>query len=226
MISITKLLTDSGHYGDKLRYTENAGFAQNGVSCGAGPVVVWNVTRKCNLNCVHCYSLSEMKDYENEMSYGEGLKFIDSLADFNVPVLLFSGGEPLLRDDLFPLLAYAKNKGIRTAVSTNGTLIDFQTAKKLKETGVSYVGISIDGASGTNDKFRGLPGAFEKAASGIRNCVSAGQRVGVRFTVTKYNADSIPYIFDFIEDEGIDRACFFGVNAHRRFETVALIIGL
>ena len=134
---------------------------------------------------------------------------IDDLAGFGVPSILFSGGEPLMRHDLFELIAYAVGKGLRTVISTNGTLIDEDKAREIKRLGVSYVGISLDGIGPINDKFRGVPGAFERAVQGIRNCQDAGVRVGLRLTLTKRNAQDMEGLFDFFEAEGIERACFY-----------------
>ena len=209
MISITKLLMDVPNFGDTLRYTPHAHEARNGVSEGRGPVVVWNCTKTCNLNCVHCYARSEAIKYQNELTHEEGLALIDQLADFNVPVILFSGGEPLLRPDFFELANYAAGKGIRPTISTNGTRIDEDTAKRLKDMGVGYVGISLDGCEATHDKFRGKPGAFQMALRGIRNCVATGQKVGLRFTITRDNFQDLDSIFDLLEQENIDRVCFY-----------------
>ena len=209
MISITKLLMDVPNFGDTLRYTPEAHEARNGVSEGRGPVVVWNCTKTCNLNCVHCYARSEAIKYQNELTHEEGLALIDQLADFNVPVILFSGGEPLLRPDFFELANYAAGKGIRPTISTNGTRIDEDTAKRLKDMGVGYVGISLDGCEATHDKFRGKPGAYQMALRGIRNCVATGQKVGLRFTITRDNFQDLDSIFDLLEQENIDRVCFY-----------------
>ncbi len=209
MISITKLLMDVPNFGDTLRYIPEAHEARNGVSEGRGPVVVWNCTKTCNLNCVHCYARSEAIKYQNELTHEEGLSLIDQLADFKVPVILFSGGEPLLRPDFFELANYAASKGIRPTISTNGTRIDEDIAKRLKDMGVGYVGISLDGCEATHDKFRGKPGAFQMALRGIRNCVATGQKVGLRFTITRDNVQDLDSIFDLLERENIDRVCFY-----------------
>ena len=209
MISVTKLLFATDYYGDKLRYTSDAHKAKNGVRPGAGPVVVWNSTRTCNLKCRHCYMSSDAKKYANELTTAEAKKFIDDLADFNVPVLLFSGGEPLIRPDFFELADYAAKKGVRPTLSTNGTLITPQVAQKIKDIGVGYVGISLDGLREVNDKFRGKEGAFEAAMNGIKNCVAVNQRVGLRFTINHHNIQELENIFDFIEEENIDRVCFY-----------------
>lgn len=209
MISVTKLLFATEYFGDSLRYTDNAHKARNGVREGMGPVVVWNSTRTCNLKCRHCYMSSDAKKYQNELTTEEAKQFIDDLADFNVPVLLFSGGEPLIRPDFFELADYAAKKGVRPTLSTNGTLITPEVARKIKDIGVGYVGISLDGLREVNDKFRGKAGAFEAAMNGIKNCVAVDQRVGLRFTINHHNIQELENIFDFIEEENINRVCFY-----------------
>lgn len=209
MISVTKLLFATEYYGDALRYTENAKLARNGVREGAGPVVVWNSTRTCNLKCRHCYMSSDAKKYADELTTEEAKRFIDDLAEFKVPALLFSGGEPLIRPDFFELATYAAAKGVRPTLSTNGTLITREVAQKLKDIGVGYVGISLDGLQDVNDKFRGMDGAFEAAMQGIKNCVAVDQRVGLRFTINHHNIQELDNIFDFIERENINRVCFY-----------------
>jgi 12,18-didecarboxysiroheme deacetylase len=173
------------------------------------PVVVWNVTRGCNLRCVHCYSQSECRSYPDEMSTKEGMKLIDDLADFGCPVLLLSGGEPLIRKDVPELARHARAKGLRVVISTNGTLITPELADELQKIGVSYVGVSLDGMRPTNDAFRGVEGAFDKAMVGIRNCQEKGIKVGLRFTINKRNAADIPALFDLMEEREIPRVCFY-----------------
>jgi MoaA/NifB/PqqE/SkfB family radical SAM enzyme len=191
MISVTKLLFST----ESLRYRHGSKNAKNGVAEGTGPVVVWNSTRTCNLTCRHCYMSSDAKKYEGELNTAEAKRFIDDLAEFKVPVLLFSGGEPLLRPDFFELAQYAADKGIRPTLSTNGTLITAEVAQKIKDIGVGYVGISLDGLADVNDKFRGKEGAFELAMAGIKNCVAVGQRVGLRFTINRHNFLELDKIF-------------------------------
>jgi 12,18-didecarboxysiroheme deacetylase len=167
------------------------------------------MTRQCNLKCVHCYAHAKDKSFENELSTKEGKDLIDDLARFGSPVILFSGGEPLLRSDLFELADYAVQKGLRAVISTNGTLITYETARSLKKIGLSYVGISLDGMENINDKFRGVKGAYESAIEGIKNCQKADIKVGLRFTINKFNAEEIPKIFKLIEEMEIPRACFY-----------------
>lgn len=209
MLSLTKLLTGDAYFGDSLRYTEKSRNQIHGVSEGRGPVVAWNYTRTCNLKCKHCYAHAEAKQYEGELTTEEAKAFIDDLADFKVPVILFSGGEPLVRKDFFDLAAYAREKGIRATLSTNGTLITPEVAQKIKDHGIGYVGISIDGLRETNDAFRGVEGAFDAAMAGIRNCRAVNQRVGLRFTISRSTMDDVDAVLNMLENEDIDRICFY-----------------
>ena len=178
-------------------------------SASRRPIVVWNCTRKCNLACMHCYSNSANKDYEGELTTAQAKKMILELEEFNVPVLLFSGGEPFLRKDLFELNDFAHQHHIRTVISTNGTLITKEIARKIKDNNFDYIGVSLDGINERNDKFRGKTGAFALALSGIRNLVEVKQKVGLRFTITRHNYPDIKDIFRLVEDEAIDRVCFY-----------------
>jgi 12,18-didecarboxysiroheme deacetylase len=212
MIGISKLWCGTVEPSDALRYGRKAKDLPSHLlqfSKDKKPVVVWNCTRRCNLNCVHCYSQSKDQQYKDELTTAQGKAMIDDLAAYGAPVLLFSGGEPLLRKDLFELIEYAISKGMRAVISTNGTLIDEPTAKKLKTLGLSYVGISLDGIGVANDEFRGKKGAFDRAMAGIDNCMAAGLKVGLRFTINKRNADQVEPIFDLIEEKGIPRVCFY-----------------
>ena len=215
MISITKLFCGAEQTGDRIRYgkqVHGAGTTTSEVPKSAAerrPVVVWNCTRTCNLRCVHCYTASEQKKYEGELTHEEGRALIDNLVDFKIPALLFSGGEPLVRPDLFELVDYAKSKGLRCTLSTNGTLITKESARRIKELGFAYVGISLDGIGEVNNRFRNHPRAFEEAMNGFNRCVEVGQRVGLRMTLTRHNYKDLHQIFDFIEERNIDRACFY-----------------
>lgn len=202
MLSISKMVSGQAERGDYLRYAK----AQANET---RPVVVWNSTRACNLRCAHCYASATAGPESGEMDTPTARRFIDDLAAFGVPVLLFSGGEPLVRPDFFTLAGYAREKGIRPVVSTNGTLITREKAWALKQTGVGYVGISVDGMESTNDRLRGVRGAFAAALEGIRHCVAVDQRVGLRFTITQDNYHDLDAVFDLIEAEGINRACFY-----------------
>jgi len=213
MIGISKLYCGSVEVSDPLRYGRDSSKLPSHLlqfSKDKKPVVVWNMTKRCNLRCVHCYAFAEGEGYRgNELSTQEGMSMIDDLASFGSPVILFSGGEPLLRDDLHLLIDYAAKKGMRAVISTNGTLITEEKAKIFSEFSLSYIGISIDGIGKINDTFRGVEGAFGRAVIGIRNAKKAGIKVGLRFTINKRNYKEIPKVFDLIEEEGIERVCFY-----------------
>ncbi len=212
MIGISKLYCGTVEPSDPLRYGRKSGDLPSHLlqfSADKKPVVVWNVGRRCNLRCIHCYSHSHNEEYSGELNHEEGLRLIDDLGDFGVPVALFSGGEPLMRPDIFELIQHARDKGMRAVLSTNGTLITPDVAAKLKDCGLSYVGVSLDGLRETNDRFRGHEGAFDKALAGIRTCLASGIKVGLRFTINRKNAADVGGIFDLIEKEGIPRVCFY-----------------
>jgi radical SAM protein with 4Fe4S-binding SPASM domain len=171
--------------------------------------VVWNITAACNLKCLHCYSSSTAAADRYELSTSEAKNVLDDLAAFCVPAVLFSGGEPLMRPDLDELLEHAAILGLRTVISTNGTLIDAEVAKRLKKLNVSYVGVSLDGIGAANDAFRGVAGAFEKAVKGIALSQAAGLRTGLRLTMTARNLRELSGVFDFIRSHQIERACFY-----------------
>jgi len=212
VIGISKLYCNTVESADPLRYGRNSHDLPSHLlqfSRDKKPVVGWNVTRRCNLKCVHCYSHSDDVHYTDEMTHSEGLQLIDDLADFGVPVILFSGGEPLMHPRILDLISYARAKGLRAVLSTNGTLITSDFAAKLKNVDLSYVGVSLDGLEATNDRFRGMGGAFAKAISGIRNCRSAGIKVGLRFTLNRRNVQDIEGIFGLLEREDIPRVCFY-----------------
>lgn len=200
MINITKLYCGGTYPGDRLRYA---------ASDGGAPVVAWNCTQRCNLRCRHCYSDAGEGDVGMELGGAEAREMISDLARYGVPVLLFSGGEPLLRSDVMELGAWATGKGIRTALSTNGTLIGSREAAAIRESGFSYVGISLDGLGSDNDRFRGVAGAFDAAVDGMRQCLRAGLKTGLRVTLTAQNRAGLEYLFDLARREGLVRACIY-----------------
>ncbi|MCC6682458.1 MAG: radical SAM protein [Phycisphaeraceae bacterium] len=174
------------------------------------PIVVWNLTRTCNLKCVHCYTDSEAKRYPDELTTEQAKAVLDDLAQFQVPAVLFSGGEPLVRPDIFELAEYARSRKLHVVLSTNGTLIDEAIARRFVELQFAYIGISLDSATpGIHDEFRGMQGAYQRTMRGFRHCVDAGQKVGLRLTLTRHTAQDLDQIFDLIEREGINRACFY-----------------
>ena len=212
MIGISKLYCGTVEPSDALRYERKSSELPSHLlqfSKDKRPVIVWNITRRCNLKCVHCYAHAKDQVFDNELTTEEGKNLIDDLSQFKVPVLLLSGGEPTIRKDLPELAAYAIEKGMRAVISTNGTLITQQMARVLKDIGLSYVGISLDGMEKIHDRFRGVKGAFRAALEGIKNCQDAGIKVGLRFTINKFNVDEIENIFNLLEDMDIPRACFY-----------------
>ncbi len=212
MIGISKLYCGTVESSDVLRYGARSNRLPSHLlqfSADKKPVVVWNCTRRCNLRCAHCYSHSDDRCHDGEMTTDEGYAFLDDLAAFGSPVVLFSGGEPLTRADLPVLAARARKLGMRAVISTNGTLITPAVAELLRDIGLSYVGVSLDGMRHVNDEFRGSSGAFDRALGGIRNCIAAGIKVGLRFTITRRNAGEIGDIFSLLRDENIPRVCFY-----------------
>ena len=211
MIGISKLYLNKVEVSDPLRYGRQSATLPSHLlqfSADKKPVVVWNVTSRCNLACTHCYA-SVGQNCGDELDTQEALAVIDDLAAFGAPVVLFSGGEPFVRPDILTLARHAASKKLRVVFSTNGTLIDAGLAGDIKSVGVSYVGISIDGMEKVHDRFRACEGAFRKAIEGIRNCRAAGVKVGLRVTMTRDNVGEIPAIFDLMEQERIPRICLY-----------------
>ncbi len=170
-----------------------------------GPVVIWNLIRRCNLTCQHCYSVSADIDFPGELNTADVFKVMDDLKAFHVPVLILSGGEPLLRADIFDIARRAKDMGFYVALSTNGTLIDAGNIGRIAAMGFDYVGISLDGRRDTHDGFRRRVGAFGQSLAALKLCRDAGIKVGVRFTLTENNFQDLPWLLDMIEEEGIDK---------------------
>jgi pseudo-rSAM protein/SPASM domain protein len=214
MISISKLLCGLDAAGDGLRY-DAAGESQKPqikAHSQRRPVVVWNLTKQCNLYCTHCYAAADTETAPGELTTAEGKALLDDLAEYGVPVVLFSGGEPLVRDDLAELVDYATALGIRAVLSTNGTLITEATANELRDAGLAYAGISVDGLPERNDQFRGKDGAFDAAVRGIEACLDVGLKTGLRYTITQQNATDLEGVVDLLSDVGVDRFCFYHLD--------------
>jgi 12,18-didecarboxysiroheme deacetylase len=212
MIGISKLYCGQVEPSDALRYGRHSGKLPSHLlqfSADKKPVVVWNMTRRCNLRCVHCYAKALEERGKDAITTEQGKALIDDLAAYGAPVMLFSGGEPLVREDVVELAKHATSRGMRAVISTNGTLITKQKARELKEVGLSYVGISLDGGEAVHDKFRAVPGSFGKAMEGIANCQAEGLKVGLRFTVNKRNIGEVPLLFDLVRDLEVPRICFY-----------------
>lgn len=200
MISISTLYCGKPLPSHELRYARGA---------GAGPVVVYNCTARCNLACAHCYSASTAKAAADELSTPQAKRLLDDLAAVNTQAVLFSGGEPTLREDLAELIAHAAGAGIRAVVSSNGTTITPAVARRLADAGAGYVGVSIDGTEQTHDRFRGWGGAFAAALAGIDACRQAGVKVGLRMTLTKRSVSQIEDVFELLAAHDIPRVCFY-----------------
>ena len=198
MVGISKLYFGTIEESDRLRYRKGA---------HRKPVVVWNCTPTCNLACSHCYAAfaGEQKVLNTE----QARTVIDDLAAFGAPVILFSGGEPFTRPDIRTLAAHAKAKGIRVTFSTNGTLIDDELADWIRDLGVAYVGISIDGTEAIHDAFRRRPGAYQASLAAIRRLRDRNVKVGLRVTMTRDNVRSIPAIFELMRTENVPRICLY-----------------
>ncbi|TYC79078.1 heme d1 biosynthesis radical SAM protein NirJ [Stappia sp. BW2] len=169
------------------------------------PVVIWNLTRRCNLKCRHCYTVSADVDFPGELTHDQAMATLEDLGCFGIPALILSGGEPLDRKDLFEIAGRARSLVRMLALSTNGTRLHGETADKVAEIGFDYVGISIDGIGSTNDWFRGVEGAFQSALRGVRECKARGIKVGLRFTLTEGNHESLPDLLRLCDDEGVDK---------------------
>lgn len=212
MLSVSRLLNGTVEPGDALRYGRSTARGPAHLlhyTADKKPVVVWNVTQRCNLHCAHCYSSSKNRHYPGELDTEAGRELLRDLAEFGVPTVLFSGGEPLMRDDLFELAAAARDHGLRTVLSTNGTRIDREVAERIAAAGFSYVGISLDGPQAVHDKIRGSCGAFAGAVKGIERSQEVGLRTGVRFTVHGLNREHLGDVFSLAETLGVDRLCVY-----------------
>jgi MoaA/NifB/PqqE/SkfB family radical SAM enzyme len=177
-----------------------------------GPVVIWNLIRRCNLTCTHCYALSADHEYAGELSSGEVRTVLDDLKAFGVPMLILSGGEPLLRPDLFEIAARAKAMRFQVGLSTHGTLIDRAVADRVAGAGFDYVGISLDGLAATHDRFRRMRGAFDKSRAAVRLLRERGVKVGLRFTMTALNAHDLPALLQLMRDEDVGKFYFSHLN--------------
>jgi len=212
MLGVSQLLTSEVTEGDPLRYGRHSGQLPARLlhySEDKRPVVVWTSTRTCNLHCAHCYTDSFDAQYADELTTEEALAMVDDLAALGSPVLLTSGGEPLRRHDLFEVAAHARLRGMRVVLSTNGTLITGEVGARLKDVGVSYVGISIDGRPATHDRFRGLAGAFDASMAAIANCQAHGLNVGLRYTLTRANLADLDWLFDLMVERDVHRLCVY-----------------
>jgi heme b synthase len=170
---------------------------------GALRMVAWEVTRSCNLACVHCRASSVLGPYEGELDTARCLRLLDEIAAFSKPVIILTGGEPLLRKDIFEIAAYGDSKGLRMVMATNGTLVDDATAAKIRDAGIRRVSISLDGVDAErHDAFRQVPGAFEGALAGIEALKRAGVEFQVNTTITRMNLDQIEGLLELAQKLG------------------------
>jgi len=192
-----------------------------------GPVVIWNLTRRCNLTCRHCYSFSADAAFPGELSTAQILETMLDLRAAGVPALIFSGGEPLLHPHVFEISARAKELGFHVSLSTNGTLIDAAMLARLTPIGYDYVGVSIDGTQPTHDRFRRKTGAHEASLRAIRLLRQAAVKVGLRFSLTQDNAKDLPAVLELLEHEGLTRFYLSHLNyagrgnVHRRLDAAS-----
>ncbi|MFQ6089584.1 MAG: radical SAM protein, partial [Candidatus Methanofastidiosia archaeon] len=213
MIGCTKLLCGTATVSDAVKYQgispQHIPAKMLQFSSSKSPLVVFNVTKKCNLKCKHCYIEARNKDFSGELTTEEAKTFIDDLASIKTPVLLFSGGEHLIRGDIYEIAEHAFKKGIMAILSTNGTLITKRIAQRIKDANFKYVGVSLDGLEEIHDKFRGVRGAFNLSLKGIKNSIDAGLKTGVRFTVTRENFRDLPKLVDLIVENDVLRFCMY-----------------
>ena len=224
MIGCTKLICGKATVSDTLKCREGEirphllQFSTN-----LRPVVVWNLNSRCNLSCRHCYIEAKDTKEEGELTTEEAKQFIEDLGKLKIPVLLFSGGEPLLRGDVYELATWADKEGIRPILSTNGTLISRKVAKRLKTSGFKYIGVSLDGLEQVHDDFRDRVGAFQQALTGLQNAMQADLKVGVRFTINEKNKEDLPQVLDLVKEKKIPRFCMYHlVYAGRGKELISL----
>lgn len=178
----------------------------------SGPVVIWNLLRRCNLTCKHCYATSADKDFPNELSREQISAVMQDLWQFGTRVLILSGGEPLMHPHIYDISAEAKAMGFYVGLSSNGTLIDESRIEQIAAVGYDYIGVSLDGMRQTHDLFRRRQGAFDESMRGIRLCHKHGLKVGLRFTITQDNAAELPLLLNLMDDEGIDKLYLSHLN--------------
>jgi len=218
MIGVSKLLLGAATESDGLRYRatrtgDPVQISYNSRNVKSNkPIVVWNMTKQCNLKCMHCYASATSEPLKNELTTDEGKGMLEDISKYGCPVVLFSGGEPFMRKDLIELAEYADTLKLRPVISTNGTLITKKNALAAKKAGVKYIGVSLDGLPDINDKFRGVQGAFNMAITGMKNTLKAKVKTGLRFTLTRYNNKDLPDILLKLKDIGVNRCCVYHLD--------------
>lgn len=160
-------------------------------------LVAWEVTRSCNLNCVHCRAAAGLGPYSGELERAECTRILDEIAQVSKPIVILTGGEPLLREDIWEIARYGSDLGLRMVMATNGTLVIRKTVEKMKSSGIQRVSISLDGATETgHDAFRQVPGAFQGALAGIEALKQGGMEFQINTTVTRHNVHDVGKILD------------------------------
>lgn len=212
MIIFSKALADQATVWEALRASDSC---QNlppdllRFSALKRPVVMWNLTSHCNLACQHCY-MDAGRETRAEMSLEDGIGLVDDLAELKVPILIFTGGEPLLSRNFYALAFHAREVGLRTVISTNGTMITPEVARLLAEARIRYVGVSLDfAAAERHDAFRGVAGAHARALQGLKNARDAGLKTGLRITLTRDNWQDVPALLSLALQENIPRFCLY-----------------
>lgn len=213
MIIFSKVLADKATVWEAIRAKEIASAKAPDdlirFSSEAKPVIMWNITRECNLSCQHCY-MDARTQHPDEWTLEEGFKFIDEMADLEMPMLIVTGGEPLMSENFFKFAHHALRRGVRMVVSTNGTLITKQKAIAMRVAKIKYVGVSLDAATAEkHDKFRGVKGAFDAAITGIKNAQEQGLKTGIRITIHKNNWQEVPALLDLCVEMGVPRFCLY-----------------
>ncbi len=168
-------------------------------------LVFWEVTKGCNLRCIHCRATATELSSTNDLPLTKALNLIKQVSQSYLPILVLSGGEPLFRHDIFDIASYATSLGIRVALATNGTLVTQQIARRIKDSGVRRVSISLDGAdASTHDAFRGISGAFDAALQGFRNLHDLGMSLQINMTIARHNAHQLPAVLELAKEIGAD----------------------
>ncbi len=209
MIPVTVMVTGRGTVSTRLKGHYGRGRPSRFTDV-LRPVTFWNVTYQCNLRCAHCYIRALAERSPEELSTSEALRVAKELAEIGAPLVIFSGGEPLLRRDLFEIASVFRGTRTKPALSTNGTLIDEAVAQELKKHGFVYIGVSLDSTRPEwHDRFRGVRGAFEAALRGIKASVEAGLPTGIRTTITRDNVEDALRMLDLAEELGVERISYY-----------------
>lgn len=209
MLNLSNMLCGRQFGNEALRYGHRQSRSEDPAGPAPRPVVVWAVTRACNLKCVHCYASASAAPAPSELTHEEGRALLRDLRGFGVPAVLFSGGEPLSRRDTPELIAYAHSLGLACTLSTNGLLIDDSMADRLATLGLRYAGISLDGLPERHDRLRGQQGAFAGSLAAIDRCRARGIRTGVRFTVHRLNLQDLDAVIDICLEHQVERLCVY-----------------